>query len=63
MSIELGWNVDKGITPSVELTETDYASNTAIIIGEVYRHKGEWKFAVKGEGISTGIDGLVARFN
>ena len=46
-----------------ELTETDYASNTAIIIGEVYRHKGEWKFAVKGEGISTGIDGLIARFH
>jgi tellurium resistance protein TerD len=31
---------------------------TAISLGEVYRHQGGWKFKVIGEGYSTGIAGL-----
>ena len=27
-----------------------YAGKTALIVGEVYRHQGEWKFAATGEG-------------
>ena len=28
----------------------EYAGKTALVIGEVYRHQGEWKFAAIGEG-------------
>jgi tellurium resistance protein TerD len=31
---------------------------TAMTLGEVYRHNGDWKFKVIGEGYSTGIAGL-----
>lgn len=31
------------------LTE-DYNGKTALIVGEVYRHNGEWKFAALGQG-------------
>jgi tellurium resistance protein TerD len=31
---------------------------TALSLGEVYRHQGGWKFKVIGEGYSTGIAGL-----
>jgi tellurium resistance protein TerD len=31
---------------------------TAMTLGEVYRHQGDWKFKVIGEGYSTGIAGL-----
>lgn len=28
----------------------DYNGKTALVVGEVYRHNGEWKFAAIGEG-------------
>ena len=28
----------------------DYSGKTALIVGEVYKHNGEWKFAALGEG-------------
>jgi tellurium resistance protein TerD len=31
---------------------------TALSLGEVYRHNGDWKFKVIGEGYSTGVVGL-----
>ncbi|WML36892.1 TerD family protein [Clostridium sp. OS1-26] len=31
------------------LTE-DYTDKTALVVGSVYRHSGEWKFAALGEG-------------
>ena len=31
---------------------------TAMTLGEVYRHQGGWKFKVIGEGYSTGVAGL-----
>ena len=30
----------------------DYSGKTALIVGEVYKHNGEWKFAALGEGTS-----------
>jgi tellurium resistance protein TerD len=40
----------------------DFASaldgETALSLGEVYRHGGDWKFKVIGEGYSTGVAGL-----
>lgn len=41
----------------------DYSIETAVFMGELYRHSGEWKFAAKGEGIQNGLQGLISRFN
>ncbi len=41
----------------------DYSIETAVFMGELYRHNGEWKFTAIGEGIQGGLNGLVSRFS
>ncbi|TKI58173.1 TerD family protein [Brevibacillus antibioticus] len=44
------------------LTE-NYSGKTSLIVGELYRHSGEWKFAAIGEGTTdTSISQLVRRY-
>lgn len=44
------------------LTE-NYAGKTALVVGEVYRYQGEWKFAAIGEGTQdVSLSGLVDRY-
>lgn len=44
------------------LTE-NYAGKTALIVGEVYRHQGEWKFAAIGEGTQdVSISAVVQKY-
>ena len=44
------------------LTE-NYAGKTALIVGEVYRHQGEWKFAALGESSQdVSISAVVGRY-
>ncbi|MBC8016657.1 MAG: TerD family protein [Sporomusaceae bacterium] len=44
------------------LTE-NYAGKTALIVGEVYRHQGEWKFAALGESTQdVSISAVVGRY-
>jgi tellurium resistance protein TerD len=38
------------------------ASETAVTLGEVYRHDGDWKFRVLGQGYSKGIAGIAADY-
>jgi tellurium resistance protein TerD len=45
----------ENLTPSL-------GSENAIALGEVYRHSGDWKFRVIGEGYSSGIAGLAADY-
>jgi len=33
----------------------DYSIETGVIIGEMYRHNGEWKFAALGDGFENGL--------
>ena len=40
------------------LTE-NYANQTALLFGEVYRHNGEWKFNAVGQGTT---DGTISQF-
>lgn len=41
----------------------DYVNKTGLIVGEIYRHGGEWKFAAVGEGDnSTKIGEMVNRY-
>ena len=38
------------------------STETALALGEVYRHNGEWKFKVLGQGYAKGIAGIAADY-
>jgi tellurium resistance protein TerD len=38
------------------------AGETAMTLGEVYRHQGEWKFKVLGQGYQNGVRGIAADY-
>jgi tellurium resistance protein TerD len=40
----------------------EYSTETAMIFGEVYRRKGEWKFKAVGQGFSGGLRALCGQF-
>jgi tellurium resistance protein TerD len=40
----------------------DASTETAMIFGEVYRNKTEWKFRAVGQGYSTGLAGIARDF-
>jgi tellurium resistance protein TerD len=40
----------------------ELGSETAIALGEVYLHNGDWKFKVIGQGYSKGIAGIAADY-
>ncbi|SCW44522.1 tellurium resistance protein TerD [Paenibacillus tianmuensis] len=40
----------------------DFSVETAIVVGELYRHSGEWKFSAVGAGYKDGLAGLVKDF-
>jgi tellurium resistance protein TerD len=41
----------------------DFSSKTAIIVGEIYRKDGEWKFSAIGEGKDGDLNTLAAAYN
>ncbi len=40
----------------------DYSTETAMIFGEVYRYKEEWKFKAIGQGFAGGLESVVKHF-
>ena len=40
----------------------DYSIETAIVVAELYRHGGEWKFAAIGSGFQGGLEALCRNF-
>ena len=40
----------------------DFSVETAVVIGELYRHGGEWKFNAIGSGFSGGLNALCKNF-
>lgn len=36
----------------------DFSVETAVVVGELYRHSGEWKFSAIGSGYKDGLAGL-----
>jgi len=40
----------------------DYSVETAVVVGELYRHGGEWKFAAIGAGFEGGLAALCGNF-
>ena len=40
----------------------DFSIETAVVIGELYRNKGEWEFNAIGSGFSGGLEALCKNF-
>ena len=40
----------------------DFSIETAIVVGELYKHNGEWKFNAIGNGFQGGLAALCAHF-
>lgn len=40
----------------------DYSIETAVVVGELYRHSAEWKFAAIGSGFSGGLGALCGEY-
>jgi len=40
----------------------DASVETAMVFGELYRHKGDWKFKAVGQGFAGGLGPLAASF-
>lgn len=40
----------------------DFSIETAIVVGEIYRHNGEWKFNAIGSGFQGGLKALCQNF-
>lgn len=40
----------------------DFSIETAVVVGELYRHSGEWKFSAVGSGYQGGLAALCSDF-
>jgi tellurium resistance protein TerD len=40
----------------------DFSIETAVVVGELYRHSGEWKFSAIGSGYQGGLTALATDF-
>ena len=40
----------------------DFSIETALVVGELYRHNGEWKFSAIGSGFQGGLAALSNKF-
>jgi tellurium resistance protein TerD len=52
---------DRELVRSEELASA-FSTETAVVLGEVYRHGGEWKFKVLGQGYAKGVAGVAADY-
>ncbi|MVU82877.1 stress protein [Nocardia sp. ET3-3] len=54
--------VDMSGTELARFDSTDASSETAFVLGELYRRDGGWKFRAVGQGYDTGLAGLATDF-
>ena len=40
----------------------DYSIETAIVVAEIYKHNGEWKFTATGAGFEGGLEAICRNF-
>jgi stress response protein SCP2 len=45
-----------------EVDRTGFSVETAVVIGEIYRYKDEWKFSAIGAGYKDGLEALCASY-
>ena len=58
-STTTGMNISYGTTTS----GTDYYNTvTSMMLGEIYKHNGAWKFAPIGDGVGKDLAGLCAMY-
>jgi tellurium resistance protein TerD len=55
-------NADGGAEVARFDLSEDYSTDIAVVLGELYRHKGEWKFNALGEGRKQNLSDLVASY-
>lgn len=55
-------NLDNDIEIARYDLSEDYSTETAMIFGEIYRHKGEWKFKAVGQGFGGGLESICKQF-
>ncbi|MDR2528310.1 MAG: TerD family protein [Synergistaceae bacterium] len=55
-------NEAKGEEPIRYDLGEDYSVETAVVIAELYRHEGEWKFNAIGSGFAGGLKALCKNF-
>ena len=55
-------NIDSGqVVASIDLTNCSSVV-TALVVGELYRHNGEWKFNAVGSGVSRDLAGFCSMY-
>lgn len=42
--------------------EEDFSVETALVVAEIYRHNGEWKFSAIGSGFQGGLEALCRNY-
>ena len=42
--------------------EEDFSIETAVVVGQIYRHNGEWKFNAIGSGYQGGLAALCSNY-
>lgn len=42
--------------------EEDFSIETAVVVGQLYRHNGEWKFNAIGSGFQGGLEALCVNY-
>lgn len=42
--------------------EEDFSIETAVVVGELYRHNGQWKFSAVGSGFQGGLEALCVNY-
>ena len=40
----------------------DFSIETAVVVGELYKHNGEWKFNAIGSGFQGGLEALCGHY-
>ncbi len=53
---------DDHSTAGLKLVGSDFALERALMVGELYRKDGIWRFAAVGQGFNVGLDALVKHF-
>ena len=41
----------------------DYSTEASMVVAEIYRHNGEWKFAAKGEGSKAELPEILEKYS
>ena len=55
VGVEAGFRGTENLAPALR-------SETAILLGELYRHSSGWKFKVIGQGYDNGIAGIAGDY-